>query len=140
MKPSVDETPVPSANVDQNAEAANDRWLEFFSVLIHDIESPMASVKYLLKLLDEDRLDLQKPAHKTLVTSSRIAVDRVESIIYYILAVSRAGRIGLPVKLQTVYPEATMKEAINLAEGSQVELWFEQRLGQLATQQNEISR
>ena len=56
MKPNVDETPVPSSDMDETTNAANDRWLDFFSLLIHDIESPMASIKYLLKLLDEEKL------------------------------------------------------------------------------------
>lgn len=95
----------------------SDKWLEIFSIFIHDLESPLASMKYLLRILQQGRLDLQKPLHQRLVASSRIAVERAESIIYDILAVARAGKAGLPVELVNLVPESIIREAIDLAAG-----------------------
>ncbi|MFZ5980045.1 MAG: sensor histidine kinase [Candidatus Zixiibacteriota bacterium] len=98
-----------------------DSWLEVFSIFIHDIESPLATVKYLLKLIEEDKLDLSKPRHRKLVGSSRIAVERAENILYDIMAVARAGKAGIPVELVNLVPDAIIREAIGLAEGSAME-------------------
>lgn len=95
-----------------------DQWLEIFSIFIHDLESPLVSMKYLLKLLQEGKLDPDKPLHRRLVTSSRIAMERAESIIYDILAVARAGQIGLPVELINLVPDTLIRETIDLAAGA----------------------
>ncbi len=95
-----------------------DRWLEIFSVLVHDIESPLASMKYLLRLLEEGRLDQKKPLHQKLISSTGVAVSRAESIIYDIMAIARSGRAGLPVNLKTIIPDEIIDETILLASGS----------------------
>jgi len=95
-----------------------DVWLEAFSLFIHDIESPLASMKYLLKLMDEGKLDLELERHRQLVSSSRVAITRAESIIYDIMAVARAGKLGLPVNNQELDASAVIEEAIELSRGS----------------------
>lgn len=98
-----------------------DLWLEMFALFIHDIESPLASMKYLLKIADEGRLSLQKPTHQRLVRSSRIAVERAEAILYDIMAVAKSGKAGLPVTLTESEPIPIVKESVTLAEGSAYE-------------------
>ena len=95
-----------------------DQWLEIFSIFIHDLESPLVSMKYLLKMLQEGKLDPDKLLHQRLVTSSRIAMERAESIIYDILAVARAGQVGLPVELINLVPDTLIRETIDLAAGA----------------------
>jgi signal transduction histidine kinase len=95
-----------------------DHWLEIFSVLVHDIESPLASMKYLLRLLKEDRLDTRKPLHQKLVASTGVALERAESIIYDIMAIARSGQAGLPVQLETLAPDEIIEETILMASGS----------------------
>ena len=95
-----------------------DKWLEVFSILLHDIESPLASMKYILRLIDERKLDLNRPLHRKMVASSRIAFERAESIIFDIMAVARAGKVGLPVRMTSIDPEPVIREAILLASGS----------------------
>lgn len=95
-----------------------DRWLEIFSVLVHDIESPLASMKYLLRLLEDGRLDPRKPLHQKLVSSTGIAVGRAESIIYDIMAIARSGQAGLPVDLQALTVDEIIDETILMASGS----------------------
>ena len=95
-----------------------DKWLEFISVLLHDMESPLASMKYLLKLLDEKKLNLEKPLHRQMVASSHIAMARAESIIYDIMAVSKAGKMGIPCNPTPINVVPVVQEATILAGGS----------------------
>jgi signal transduction histidine kinase len=95
-----------------------DRWLEVFSLFIHDLESPLASTKYLLNLLESGRFDAEKPNHRRLVKSSRIALTRAETILYDIMAVARSGKVGLPVDMINLVPTAVIEEAIELVSGS----------------------
>jgi signal transduction histidine kinase len=100
-----------------SAEVA-DRWLEVFSIFVHDLESPFATVKYLLGLVESGRFSPDRPTHQRLVTSSRIAVERAESILYDIMAVAKAGKAGIPVDVTSLVPDSLVKEAIALASGS----------------------
>ena len=106
---------------DAQSQKEIDSWLEVFSIFIHDIESPLTTVKYLLKIIEEDKLDLSKTRHRRLVSSSRIAVKRAESILYDIMAVAKAGKAGIPVELVNLVPDAIIRESIALAEGSAME-------------------
>lgn len=99
-------------------EAEDDKWLDLFSLFVHDLESPLASMKYLLKLLEERRLDLNKPLHVKILDSSKIAMMRAESIIYDIMAVARSNKVGLPVSTTSLVPNEIIEEAILLASGS----------------------
>ncbi len=104
----------PDSTSDQQA----DRWLEIFSLFIHDLESPLASVKYVLKLLDERRLEPDSEKHRNLVHASRIALDRAETILYDILSVVRSGSQGLPVRMSSVQVGPSLAEAVLLAGAS----------------------
>lgn len=95
-----------------------DKWLETFALFIHDLESPLASVKYLLKIIEEGRFDFDKKRHQSLVHSSSIAINRAESIIYDIMAIARSGKAGLPVNLVELDPGPIISEAIALCQGS----------------------
>jgi signal transduction histidine kinase len=110
-------TTVPSVVGTANEKEA-DVWLEMFALFIHDIESPLASMKYILKLLNEGKLDLDRPIHAKLVRSSQIAVARAESILYDVLLIARSGKAGIPVNLSVVDPVEIIEEAKVLAEGS----------------------
>lgn len=95
-----------------------DRWLEIFSIFVHDLESPLATVKYVLNQIEEGRLDLAVERHRSLVQSSQVAVQRAESILYDIMAVAKAGKVGIPVQMSALDPVAVIREAIALAQGS----------------------
>ncbi len=113
-----------------------DRWLEMFSIFIHDIESPLASVKYLLKMLESGSYDPENERHARIVRSSRVAVERAESILYDIMAVARAGKAGIPLELTNLVPDAVIREAIELAQGSaaehRIELTYRNNAGDIA--------
>ncbi|MDD5426637.1 MAG: HAMP domain-containing sensor histidine kinase [candidate division Zixibacteria bacterium] len=105
-------------NKEQVAQEEIDVWLDFFSIFIHDIESPLASLKYLVKLVEEGKLNTANRLHRDMVRSAKIALDRAESILYDIMAVARAGKAGIPVALEILNPESIIEEAVALAEGS----------------------
>jgi len=98
-----------------------DKWLEVFSIFIHDIESPLASIKYLLQLIEQGKFDKSKPLHQRMVVSSRIALERAESIIYDIMAVAKSGSNGLQVHNVVMDVIPRIRESVNLAENSAAE-------------------
>lgn len=118
------QTPVQSSDrkiVTKASSREADRWLEIFSIFIHDIESPIASVKYLLRLIQEGKFDPNRQTHKVILDSSRIAIERAESIIFDIMAVARSGEAGLPINMKTIVPTAVIEESVNLVRGSMAE-------------------
>ncbi len=102
-----------------------DRWLEIFSLFVHDLESPLASTKYLLRQIESGRFDPEKMMHKRLLESSRIALERAESILYDVMAVARAGNAGLPVEMTNLVPTAVIEESVAMSTGSALELGVE---------------
>lgn len=102
-------------------DADPDRWLEVFSIFVHDLESPFATIKYLLNLVETGRFTPDREAHVRLLRSGTIAVERAESILYDIMAVARAGKAGIPVEMTSLVPDSVIDEAIQLAAGSVAE-------------------
>ena len=106
---------------DETKEINPDNVLDSFAYLIHDIESPLASTKYLLKLLEENKYDFNNELHRKIVESSKISLERAESIIYDIMAVIKSGDSGFNAKMTNLVPDAIIKEAIVLVNGSAIE-------------------
>lgn len=98
-----------------------DRWLEIFALFIHDLESPLVSTKYLLSQIETGRFDPENKMHQRLLQSSRIALDRAESILYDIMAVARAGNAGLPVAMTNLVATAVIEESVAMSSGSAME-------------------
>ena len=141
MKPMLDAKPdttrVPRGSAVQDRRD-EDRWLEIFSIFVHDLESPLACLKYLLGQVESGRFDPEKKIHQRLVKSSRIALERAESILYDIMAVARADQIGIPVDMTNLVPTAVIQEAIALASGPAdeqgVDINFTNNSGDIAVQ------
>ncbi len=117
LEQAVTDTLDPSADLARE----DDRWLEIFSIFIHDLESPFASMKYLLGQIESGKFNLEKPAHRRLLTSSQIAMARAETILYDVMAVAKAGKAGIPVRMINLVPDTIIREAIELAAGSVAE-------------------
>lgn len=105
----------------QQTTSDQEQLLEFVSLFVHDLESPLASMKYILSLLNEQRLDLGKPRHRQLVASSLTAVERAESILYDLLAVAKAGRLGLEADVKATVLRSVADAAVTLALASATE-------------------
>ena len=134
----VEKKPGVGASQYPTSERDADRWLEIFSIFIHDIESPIVTVKYLLKLLEEGKFDQNNSRHQSLLHSSRIAIGRTESILYDIMAVARSGKIGIPVEMTNLVPNSVIEESIAMAIGSaeenNIEISFTNNSGDIAVQ------
>jgi signal transduction histidine kinase len=97
----------------KNANKAEiDQLLELISIFVHDLESPLVVMQTILKLLDNNRLDLSNKHHIDLIQSSKIATDRARSIIGDLLQVSRSGQLGLPVNPEEVPICSTLKNSV----------------------------
>lgn len=103
---------------DNNQNEQENKWLEFFSLFIHDLESPLASIKYFLKLIQDNKFDPSKERHNILLSSSKIAIERAESILYDIMTVAKSGKVGIPVSSVDIVPEAVIKETIAMIQAS----------------------
>ncbi len=103
---------------ENNKNEQENKWLEIFSLFIHDLESPLASMKYLLKIIEEGNFDYSKDLHKTLVDSSQVALKRAESILYDIMAIAKSGKVGIPVSLVTIVPDTLIQETIDMIKAS----------------------
>lgn len=95
-----------------------DLWLELFAIFIHDIESPLASVQYVLNMIEEGKLDYKSELHKRIVGSAKTSIGRAETIIHDIMTVARVGRLGLPVSLKSIAVRPIIDDAILLVSAS----------------------
>jgi signal transduction histidine kinase len=59
------------------------------ALMTHDLEGPLASMKTVLKLLENGTFKPEKELHQRLVKSTRIAVSRSESIIHDLMTAAR---------------------------------------------------
>lgn len=98
-----------------------DQWLEMFALFAHDLESPLASMKYVLRLIEDGKLDLFNPRHRQIVSSSKIAVERAESILYDSMAVAKAGELGFPVNFERQCLGPIIREVAGMASVSAAE-------------------
>ncbi len=101
--------------------AGEEQLLDLVSLFVHDLESPLASMKYVLKLLEDQKLDLSKPRHQQLVASSRVAVERAESIVYDLLAVAKSTDHGMTASVEPTNLHDILANAIALAGASAAE-------------------
>lgn len=101
--------------------AGEEQLLDLVSLFVHDLESPLASMTYVLKLLEEKKLDLSKPRHQQLVASSRVAVERAESIVYDLLAVAKSTDHGMTASVEPTDLQKTLANAVTLAGASAAE-------------------
>jgi two-component system, OmpR family, sensor histidine kinase BaeS len=98
-----------------------DQWLEMFALFAHDLESPLASMKYVLRLLEDGKLDLNNPRHRQIVSSTGVAVQRAESVLYDAMAVAKSGQLGFPVNLESQPLEPILREVAGMASISAAE-------------------
>lgn len=112
-------------------QRSGDEWLQMVAMFVHDLELPLASMKYLVSLLDQQKLDLRNVRHQRMVKSSRIAVERAEATLYDLLQVAKSGQDALPVEPESVDPVPLVQEALALAtagaEETEVKLEFARR-------------
>lgn len=103
----------------QPADAKSDAGavFDFVSMLAHDLESPLVSMKYTLAMIQTGSFDSSNPAHQRLVNSASLAMERAETIVADILAVAKFENADMQVKMQKVNLLEITSEAIKVASG-----------------------
>lgn len=102
-------------NLDEN------QTLQFVSLFVHDLEAPLVALKSLLRLLGKGRYDQSNPTHKSLVSSSNIALDRAETLIYDLLSAARAGQTEMVPNISEVNLGQLIDRSIKLVEPAATE-------------------
>ncbi len=90
---------------------------DFVSMLAHDLESPLVSMKYSLAMIRSGSFDPSNAAHKRLLNSASVAMERAETIVADILAVAKFESAEMQVELQTVNLFEIASKAVDVAAG-----------------------
>jgi signal transduction histidine kinase len=69
--------------------------LEFISLMVHDLQGPIASMKTLTKFLVSGKYNPENDVHASLVRSSKNALERAEAIIHDLLESANEGNMAL---------------------------------------------
>lgn len=89
--------------------------VKFASLFAHDLNGPLVSMRAVLKLIDQGRLDLNNPAHKNLVKSSRLAVERAQAIIQDMLKAAKIGANEFNLEKKTCNLSELISNSCHLA-------------------------
>ena len=95
--------------------------LQFVSMFVHDLESPLVSLKTILRLLDQGAFDPRKPAHKRLLNSGRLALSRAEALIYDLLTAAQSGESDLIVNQSDYRLNEIIRDCCLMAEPTAAE-------------------
>ncbi|MCD6163531.1 MAG: hypothetical protein J7K40_14110 [candidate division Zixibacteria bacterium] len=101
--------------------SANDLLMDFVSIMVHDLQAPLASMKTLVRFLEMNKYDPENQIHRNLVKSTSIALKRSESIIYDMFDASKAEQIGIPFKLETIKINDVIDNSIDMINASALE-------------------
>jgi signal transduction histidine kinase len=83
----------------QNSNSQSDKInIQLASLLLHDLETPLAVTKQFLKRVKDGRHDPDNPNHCRLLDSAQFAIQRGERILEDLLDLTRAGANGFSVK------------------------------------------
>ncbi len=72
--------------------------IKLASLLLHDLETPLAVTKQFLKRVKDGRHDPDNPNHCRLLESAQFAIQRGERILEDLLDLTRAGANGFSIK------------------------------------------
>ena len=99
----------------------SDILMDFVSIMIHDLQAPLTSMKTLVKFLNEGKYNPGKKAHYDLVKSTVIALERSESIIYDLFDAARAEKVGIPYKLEDNSINEIIENSVEMIQPSAIE-------------------
>jgi len=92
-----------------------DVFLEMASLLLHDLEGPFASMKSILRLLNNNRFNPNKELHQRLVASTEVALQRAETILQDLMASAKAEQLGLQVEMEKFNLKTVLDETVLMA-------------------------
>lgn len=113
---------VESSNTESStSESKSEEVFDFIAMLVHDLESPLASMKYALGLVQSGRYDSSKELHRRVISSAEVAGSRAESLVGDLLSVARTERHGIVANLEEVDLCEMAQQSISLATAVGVE-------------------
>lgn len=104
-----------SPDQSHSAGKAPDAFLDMASLLLHDLEGPIASMRSIIRLLENNRYDSSKELHQRLVASTKMALQRAETILQDLMAAAKAEHVGLPVEIEEFDITPLLNETILMA-------------------------
>jgi two-component system, OmpR family, sensor histidine kinase VicK len=106
-----------NSNIDSSISKPADVF-DFVSLMVHDLQGPVVSMKTLVKLLLNNRYDPQNDLHRELVKSAQNALIRSESIIHDLIDSASAEKIGMPYKPENCDLNEIITNSIEVISGS----------------------
>jgi signal transduction histidine kinase len=89
--------------------------LGLVSMLVHDLESPLASMNYTLELMESGRFDDSNPLHKRMLEGAHLAVKRAETIVADMLTAAKSEEKDLSVNWRDVNLRSVAGKAVDMA-------------------------
>jgi len=120
MKGNITESPRKSTsnNLKTDNQAKFDETLEFISLIVHDLQGPIASMKTLTKFLVSAKYNPENDMHAALVRSSKNALERTEAIIQDLLDSASQGNFGFRLNVEPCDLREIIKDSIDALSGS----------------------
>jgi signal transduction histidine kinase len=105
-------------NSDPDSRKKFDETLEFISLIVHDLQGPIASMKTLTKFLISGKYNPENDIHASLVRSSKNALERAEAIIHDLLESANEGNMALHLNSSEQDLRDIITDSVNALSGS----------------------
>ncbi len=113
-----DASDVKYIELNKSGNADIDQLLDLISLFVHDLEGPLVVMQSILRMTRQGRLDLNNSHHAELVESGNIAMERARSIIGDLMLVSKSGKMGIPIRIQSVPLCELIRKSVDLIKPS----------------------
>lgn len=101
-----------------DAQKSFDQTLDFVSLIVHDLQGPIASMKTLTKFLVSGKYNPENDMHAALVRSSKNALERTEAIIQDLLDSANQGNFAMRLNLEQCDLREILKNSVDALNGS----------------------
>lgn len=105
-------------NIDKDNQVKFDENLEFISLIVHDLQAPIASMKTLTKFLIAGKYNPENDLHAALVRSSKNALERTEAIIQDLLDSANQACFAIRLDPNLVDLREILKNSVDALSGS----------------------
>jgi K+-sensing histidine kinase KdpD len=108
----------PDVSSNLNSQKKFDESLEFISLIVHDLQGPIASMKTLTKFLISGKYNPENDMHAALVRSSKNALERTEAIIHDLLDSANDRNFGIRLNPEQCDLRDIIKDSLDALIGS----------------------
>jgi len=117
----VSDSPAIQPQVQQNLTENTESVFDLVAMLVHDLESPLASMNYTLEMMESGRFNDSNPLHKKMLEGAHVAINRAETIVADMLSAAKSEETSLTVNWQTVSLFDIARNAVEMASPSAVQ-------------------